>query len=169
MFQIKKVSARFCEGGHRCSPPKECCAQGCCYLYAPPSAPRTPPPNTSHVLNLFFINHWFFWYIFELIVDVVVSEADKFYISSISFRCIIFAIIIAILCACSLWKKRRQICGWGSPGTHSQSGDSAGSCYAPPQYSRCSSFHHAPPPYTEVLILKTIRIRFINPNVFVLH
>lgn len=33
---------------------------------------------------------------------------------------------------------------------HTPLGDSAGSCYAPPQYSRCSSFHHAPPPYTEV-------------------
>lgn len=64
MFQLKKpqVSARACEGGHRCSPPKECCAQGCCYLYAPPSAPKAQlPNNTSHVLNLFFINHWFFW------------------------------------------------------------------------------------------------------------
>ncbi|XP_037025640.1 uncharacterized protein LOC119067017 isoform X2 [Bradysia coprophila] len=119
------VSARFCEGGHRCSPPKECCPQGCCYLYAPPSAPRTTPPSTDHVLNLFFINHWYFW-------------------------CVVLALILAILCACSLWKKRRQLCGWGSPGPHSQSGDSAGSCYAPPQYSRCSSFHHAPPPYTEV-------------------
>lgn len=65
-------------------------------------------------------------------------------------RCVVLALILAILCACSLWKKRRQLCGWGSPGPHSQSGDSAGSCYAPPQYSRCSSFHHAPPPYTEV-------------------
>ncbi|KAJ6638159.1 hypothetical protein Bhyg_10892 [Pseudolycoriella hygida] len=120
------VSARFCEGGHRCSPPKECCPQGCCYLYAPPSAPRSTPPSTDHVLNLFFINHWYFW-------------------------CVVLALILAILCACSLWKKRRQLCGWGlSPGPHSQSGDSAGSCYAPPQYSRCSSFHHAPPPYTEV-------------------
>ncbi|XP_055298275.1 putative mediator of RNA polymerase II transcription subunit 26 isoform X2 [Sitodiplosis mosellana] len=120
------VSARSCEGGHRCSPPKECCPQGCCYLYAPPSAPKAQVPNnTSHVLNLFFINHWFFW-------------------------CTIFAIVIAILCACSLWKKRRQICGWGSPRPHSQSGDSTGSCYAPPQYSRCTSFHHAPPPYAEV-------------------
>ncbi|XP_055588335.1 dual specificity protein kinase splA isoform X2 [Uranotaenia lowii] len=121
------VAARFCEGGHRCLPPKECCAQGCCYLYAPPSAPRTPTPATDHVLNLFFINHWYFW-------------------------CFLFAIVLALLCACSLWKKRRQLCGWGSPGHHSQSeGDSAGSCYAPPQYNRCNSFHiHAPPPYTEV-------------------
>ncbi|XP_062549740.1 uncharacterized protein LOC134214355 isoform X2 [Armigeres subalbatus] len=121
------VAARFCEGGHRCLPPKECCAQGCCYLYAPPSAPRTPTPATDHVLNLFLFNHWYFW-------------------------CFVLAIVLALLCACSLWKKRRQLCGWGSPGHHSQSeGDSAGSCYAPPQYSRCNSFHiHAPPPYTEV-------------------
>lgn len=120
------VSARVCEGGHRCTLPKECCNSGCCYLYAPPSSPKAQlPNNTSHVLNLFFINHWFFW-------------------------CTIFAIVIAILCACSLWKKRRQICGWGSPRPHSQSGDSTGSCYAPPQYSRCTSFHHAPPPYAEV-------------------
>ncbi|XP_053681848.1 hybrid signal transduction histidine kinase M, partial [Sabethes cyaneus] len=124
---LERVAARFCEGGHRCLPPKECCAQGCCYLYAPPSAPRTPTPATDHVLNLFFINHWYFW-------------------------CFLLAIVLALLCACSLWKKRRQLCGWGSPGHHSQSeGDSAGSCYAPPQYSRCNSFHiHAPPPYTEV-------------------
>nr|XP_029711559.1 hybrid signal transduction histidine kinase M [Aedes albopictus] len=122
-----QVAARFCEGGHRCLPPKECCAQGCCYLYAPPSAPRTPTPATDHVLNLFLFNHWYFW-------------------------CFVLAIVLALLCACSLWKKRRQLCGWGSPGHHSQSeGDSAGSCYAPPQYSRCNSFHiHAPPPYTEV-------------------
>lgn len=121
------MAARFCEGGHRCLPPKECCAQGCCYLYAPPSAPRTPTPATDHVLNLFLFNHWYFW-------------------------CFVLAIVLALLCACSLWKKRRQLCGWGSPGHHSQSeGDSAGSCYAPPQYSRCNSFHiHAPPPYTEV-------------------
>lgn len=76
----------------------------------------------------------------------------------LNFRCTIFAIVIAILCACSLWKKRRQICGWGSPRPHSQSGDSTGSCYAPPQYSRCTSFHHAPPPYAEVCTHKHIHI-----------
>lgn len=76
-----QVSARFCEGGnHKCMPPKgttvslclgretneffflECCAQGCCYLYSPPSAPRSPQP-ADHVLNLFFINHWYFWWV----------------------------------------------------------------------------------------------------------
>lgn len=41
--------------------------------------------------------------------------------------------------------------GWSSSSNRVPSeGDSAGSCYAPPHYSRCSSFYHAPPPYTEV-------------------
>ncbi|XP_035789034.1 uncharacterized protein LOC118465101 isoform X2 [Anopheles albimanus] len=121
-------SLSLCEGGHTCLPPKECCAKGCCYLYAPPGgAPRVPVADADHVLNMFFVNHWYFW-------------------------CFMLAIMLALLCACSLWRKRRQLCGWETSGRHSQSeGDSAGSCYAPPQYSRCNSFHiHAPPPYMEV-------------------
>ncbi|XP_055911565.1 uncharacterized protein LOC129945721 isoform X2 [Eupeodes corollae] len=119
-----RVAARFCEGGHICSLPRECCTQGCCPPYQ--SGPRQLPPATDHVLNLFFISHWYFW-------------------------CVVVAILLALLCAYSLWKKRRTLCGWGFTEHHVQSeGDSAGSCYAPPQYSRCSSFHHPPPPYTEV-------------------
>ncbi|XP_017870879.1 PREDICTED: uncharacterized protein LOC108619079 [Drosophila arizonae] len=119
-----QVKARFCEGGHICSLPRECCTQGCCPPYQ--SGPRQLPPPSEHVLNLFFISHWFFW-------------------------CVVVAVILAILCAYSLWKKRRTLCGWGFTEHHTQSeGDSAGSCYAPPQYSRCNSFHHPPPPYTEV-------------------
>lgn len=57
-----KAPGRFCEGGHRCMAPKECCAQGCCYLFAPPSPPKAAPsPVTDHVLNLFLVNHWYFW------------------------------------------------------------------------------------------------------------
>ncbi|KAL7744378.1 hypothetical protein ACLKA6_001767 [Drosophila palustris] len=119
-----QCTARFCEGGHICSLPRECCTQGCCPPYQ--GGPRQLPPPSEHVLNLFFISHWFFW-------------------------CVVVAVILAILCAYSLWKKRRTLCGWGFTEHHTQSeGDSAGSCYAPPQYSRCNSFHHPPPPYTEV-------------------
>ncbi|KAL7028614.1 hypothetical protein ACKWTF_005925 [Chironomus riparius] len=126
---INLVSARFCENGnHRCLPPKECCAQGCCYLFSPPSAPRPQQP-ADHVLNLFFINHWYFWLF-------------------------LFAIVIALLLICSLWKKRHTLfcTGWSTSSNHRtpSEGDSAGSCYAPPHYSRCSSFYHAPPPYNEV-------------------
>uniref|UniRef100_A0A182N184 WW domain binding protein VOPP1 n=1 Tax=Anopheles dirus TaxID=7168 RepID=A0A182N184_9DIPT len=124
---VSGSSLALCEGGQTCLPPKECCAQGCCYLYAPPGAPRVPMASNDHVLSLLFVNHWYFW-------------------------CFVLAIVLALLCTCSLWKRRRQLCGWDTSARHSQSeGDSAGSCYAPPQYSRCNSFHiHAPPPYTEV-------------------
>ncbi|KAH8386685.1 hypothetical protein KR093_001960 [Drosophila rubida] len=125
LFWVTQVTARFCEGGHICSLPRECCTQGCCPPYQ--GGPRQLPPPSENVLNLFFISHWFFW-------------------------CVVVAVILAILCAYSLWKKRRTLCGWGfNDHHHTQSeGDSAGSCYAPPQYSRCNSFHHPPPPYTEV-------------------
>lgn len=58
-----------------------------------------------------------------------------------------------MLLFCSLWKKRHTLCcGWSTSSNHRtpSEGDSAGSCYAPPHYSRCSSFYHAPPCYTEV-------------------
>lgn len=54
-----QVAARFCEGGHICSLPRECCTQGCCPPYQ--TGPRQLPPATDHVLNLFFISHWYFW------------------------------------------------------------------------------------------------------------
>ncbi|KFB38916.1 AGAP000458-PA-like protein [Anopheles sinensis] len=125
--RVAGSSLALCEGGQTCLPPKECCAQGCCYLYAPPGAPRVPLASNDHMLSMLFLNHWYFW-------------------------CFVLAIVLALLCTCSLWRKRRQLCGWDTSARHSQSeGDSAGSCYAPPQYSRCNSFHiHAPPPYTEV-------------------
>ena len=65
----------------------------------------------------------------------------------------LFAIVLALLLICSLWKKRHVLfcTGWSSSSNRVPSErDSAGSCYAPPHYSRCSSFYHAPPPYTEV-------------------
>lgn len=62
--------------------------------------------------------------------------------------------MLALLLFCSLWKKRHTLfcTGWSNPSSHRvpSEGDSTGSCYAPPHYSRCSSFYHAPPPYTEV-------------------
>ncbi|XP_043275639.1 uncharacterized protein [Venturia canescens] len=37
IFFAGPVSAKFCNGGHVCSPPKECCTLGCCYVYSPPA------------------------------------------------------------------------------------------------------------------------------------
>lgn len=86
------------------------------------------------------------------------------------FRCVILAIVLVLLCICTLWNKRRQLCSWNSSNGHHSEGDSAGSCYLPPQYSRCSSFHHAPPPYTEVLhetlYLSTLALDFLERSRF---
>jgi len=72
-------------------------------------------------------------------------------------RLFLFAIVIALLLICSLWKKRHTLfcTGWSTSSNHRtpSEGDSAGSCYAPPHYSRCSSFYHAPPPYNEVRMI----------------
>ncbi|CAH0555738.1 unnamed protein product [Brassicogethes aeneus] len=117
-----------CDGGHYpCSPPKECCKQGCCYL---PSSTMYRPSSiqSATAFNPLFLGHWYFW----LAVTATVT---------------------GILCACSLWRKHSQgssCCGDSSRDDRASEPDSNGSCYAPPQYSRCNSFYQAPPPYSEV-------------------
>lgn len=119
-----------CDGGHYiCSPPKECCKQGCCFLvtHAVSRSPQIPPGN---IFNPLFLGHWYFWLALT-------------------------ATVAGILCACSLWKRHSQgyFC---SSSSNSERNDRAsirasnGSFYAPPQYSRCNSFYQQPPPYSEV-------------------
>lgn len=112
---------KYCDGGHFCSAPKECCTLGCCYH----------PPQTSRMFNLLFLGHWYFW--------AIVTVA-----------------IVCLLCFCSLWRRCRILfhilcCFMSNRDERASEPDSTGSFYAPPHYSRCNSFHHAPPPYTEVI------------------
>ncbi|XP_049809273.1 uncharacterized protein LOC126252425 [Schistocerca nitens] len=111
-----------------CPPPKECCAQGCC-AYRPP---LPLPPATSFV----FWNHWYFGLLLLLLVASCAG-------------------------GCGLWRRGRSCCCGCAPqdddAAASDAGapsgslrSSAGSCCPPPHYSRCSSLHRAPPPYTEV-------------------
>ncbi|XP_074031242.1 uncharacterized protein isoform X2 [Leptinotarsa decemlineata] len=118
-----------CDGGQwTCSPPKECCKQGCCYIFAP-SIFKGSPSSIQHgsVFNPLFLGHWYFW----LAVTATVA---------------------GILCACSLWRKHNQggLCCKDAGRDERASEPDSNSCYAPPQYSRCNSFYQAPPPYTEV-------------------
>ncbi|KAJ8912930.1 hypothetical protein NQ315_017260 [Exocentrus adspersus] len=119
-----------CEGGQwTCSPPKECCKTGCCYLFSTSlykGSSSNPQPGS--VFNPLFLGHWYFW----LAVTATVA---------------------GILCACSLWRKHSQgslCCKDSGRDERVSEPDSNGSCYVPPQYSRCNSFHQAPPPYSEV-------------------
>ncbi|CAH2003031.1 unnamed protein product [Acanthoscelides obtectus] len=121
-----------CDGGEwSCTPPKECCKQGCCFLFSSSifkGSSATPSFQSGSVFNPLFLGHWYFW----LAVTATVA---------------------GILCACSLWRKHHQgslCCRESSRDERISEPDSNGSCYAPPQYSRCGSFHQAPPPYSEV-------------------
>ncbi|XP_069683338.1 uncharacterized protein [Periplaneta americana] len=122
-----KATSKYCDGGHYCSPPKECCTLGCCYMYIPGYRPPAVPP-AANVFSIVFWNHW----------------------------CLLVVLLVSCVGGCSLWRRWRCCCCRGDPGggacddEPSSERESAASCYPPPQYSRCSSFHHAPPPYTEV-------------------
>ncbi|GBP68733.1 hypothetical protein EVAR_99003_1 [Eumeta japonica] len=67
--------------------------------------------------------------------------------------CAAVAALCTGLCAWCLWRARGCALGRCVPGCLRRppsDRDSAGSCYPPPRYSRCGSFHQAPPPYSEV-------------------
>ncbi|KAF5292616.1 hypothetical protein FQA39_LY13949 [Lamprigera yunnana] len=128
MASVTQIPLKNCDGGHYCSPPKECCKQGCCYLLAPSVSYRPPTLPTASMLNPLFLGHWYFW-------------------------AAVTATVAGILCACSLWRRHSQrnlCCGNSGRDDRASEPDSNGSCYAPPHYSRCNSFHQAPPPYSEV-------------------
>ncbi|XP_072383001.1 uncharacterized protein [Diabrotica undecimpunctata] len=120
-----------CEGGEwTCSPPKECCRQGCCFLFNQPFSKGSASSSLQHgtAFNPLFLGHWYFW----LAVTATVA---------------------GILCACSLWRKHNQgrfCCKDHGRDERASEQDSITSCCPPPQYSRCNSFHQAPPPYSEV-------------------
>ncbi|GLV34211.1 uncharacterized protein CBL_00141 [Carabus blaptoides fortunei] len=110
---------KYCDGGHYCSAPKECCTLGCCYHALP----------ADGMFGVWFLGQWYFW-------------------------ALVTAALVTLVCLCSVWKRcwhaLRCMCTSGRDERASEL-DSTGSCYAPPQYSRCNSFHHAPPPpYAEV-------------------
>ncbi|KAL0268538.1 UNVERIFIED_CONTAM: hypothetical protein PYX00_010441 [Menopon gallinae] len=124
-----KVNSKFCNGGHFCSPPKECCTHGCCYVFSPGYRSPVPQGNSTNLLNLVVWNHWFLW-------------------------CLLLLLFLSCLGGCGLWRRRqllpiRWCCRTSRNDEERSEPDSVGSCYPPPHYSRCS-FHHAPPPYTEV-------------------
>ncbi|XP_066995523.2 uncharacterized protein [Anabrus simplex] len=136
LMVIGKATSKYCDGGHTCVPPKECCAQDCCFVYTSQGY-RPPAAATTNLLSLVFWNHWYLWFL-------------------------LFLLVASCIGGCGLWRRRHSLvpcCCWrrDSSSTCSHHGDdqsseqdSSGSCCAPPHYSRCSSFHHAPPPYAEV-------------------
>ncbi|XP_012220701.1 uncharacterized protein [Linepithema humile] len=77
---VDQVSSRLCDGGHVCSPPKECCALGCCYSVFTPVHP--------HVSEMFNFLIWTYWYLWVAVLA---------------------ALAIAATCGFWLWKRRRSL------------------------------------------------------------
>uniref|UniRef100_T1I5G0 WW domain binding protein VOPP1 n=1 Tax=Rhodnius prolixus TaxID=13249 RepID=T1I5G0_RHOPR len=59
------------------------------------------------------------------------------------FQMCVVALAVLCGCGCGLWKKKSR------PVRQQSEPPTPDSCYHPPNYSRCSSFHQ-PPPYAEV-------------------
>ncbi|KAF4525700.1 hypothetical protein B566_EDAN011492, partial [Ephemera danica] len=97
---------------------------------------RPQVPAATSLFSIVFWNHWYFW---VLVMVVLASCAG----------------------GCGLWRRRHTLlrpcyrCCCREQEAHtgaeevSSEPDSGTSCYAPPDYSRCSSIHHSPPPYNE--------------------
>ncbi|KAJ2953012.1 hypothetical protein O0L34_g7394 [Tuta absoluta] len=118
-----------CPDGRLCPAHWQCCEQGCC---APPTS---SPPRREDVSR----EHLYPWYAQWPVLFLLGTLGGillccfwfLFFKRSAQHGIFIFSF------ACCVRRHRSER-------------DSAGSLYPPPRYSRCGSFHQAPPPYSEV-------------------
>ncbi|XP_046389703.1 uncharacterized protein LOC124158586 [Ischnura elegans] len=172
-----KATSKYCDDGHICSPPRECCASGCCHTYggAPggipsPQGPAPPPPlqpslpsppsvptvgDRQHLLTFITWNHWYFWFL------------------------LLFLLVSCLLGGCG-WIRRRRLSEWRcclccccggrccpSPGCRTSDSrtsdvdededESEGDYGWGPYVGRdalngpgCVTYYRPPPPYSEV-------------------
>ncbi|CAH2073184.1 unnamed protein product, partial [Iphiclides podalirius] len=119
-----------CEDGRVCPAHWLCCEHGCC---APATAPPRQEPDDDAFKEIFTYPWYTQWQILFLL------------------GCLLG---ILVCCTWCLFFRRPHgvymfslsCCVRRPTSEH----DSAGSVYPPPRYSRCGSFHQAPPPYSEV-------------------
>ncbi|KPJ19088.1 hypothetical protein RR48_12599 [Papilio machaon] len=125
--------AASCEDGRLCPAPWLCCEQGCC---TPATAPQRHDPDQQddEAFKEIFTFPWYTqWQVLFLL-----------------------GCLVGILMCCSWCLFFRRPHGvymlslWCCVRRRTSEHDSAGSVYPPPRYSRCGSFHQAPPPYSEV-------------------
>lgn len=133
LFSSPQVLGKYCEDGHFCAPPKECCREGCCYVYTPPEF-HPHNPLSPYLYSFSFWNYWYFWFI-------------------------LLFLLVSCFGGCGFWRRRHALLSssghchclcrrTSSAEEDTPSEDDSAFC-PPPQYSRCASFL-APPPYSEV-------------------
>ncbi|XP_041977619.1 uncharacterized protein LOC121731971 isoform X2 [Aricia agestis] len=120
-----------CADGQLCPPNWFCCEQSCC---SPASSTLEPSPDPidefKETLPIAWYSEWPVLFLLGTLVGILFC----------CIWCLIYRRPSGIyMCsfACCVPRNRSE-------------GDSAGSVYPPPRYSRCGSFHQAPPPYSEV-------------------
>ncbi|CAG5051117.1 unnamed protein product [Parnassius apollo] len=122
-----------CEDGRLCPAHWLCCEHGCC---APASATPRHEPDDDAFKEILSYPWYTQWSVFIIL------------------GCGSLLSILGVCCAWCLPLRRPHgsymcslSCCIQRPNSEH---DSAGSVYPPPRYSRCGSFHQAPPPYSEV-------------------
>ncbi|XP_061712700.1 uncharacterized protein LOC133521637 [Cydia pomonella] len=126
---IQRVASETpCPDGRFCPPHWLCCEAGCC-------APATSPPRREQEIKEVYRYPWYAqWPVLFLL-----GTLGGILICCV--WCLVFKRSSHRVYMCSL-----SCCARRPASDH----DSAGSVYPPPRYSRCGSFHQAPPPYSEV-------------------
>ncbi|XP_026747694.1 uncharacterized protein LOC113508786 isoform X2 [Trichoplusia ni] len=143
-----------CQDGHLCPAHWMCCERGCCDVgvsvgvgtapphrvaETPPPPPQPPPHRDADEPPLKEHNYGYPWYAQWSVLFLLGTLGG-----------------IMICCVWCLFFKRPPghgvyMCSFACCVRRPTSEhDSAGSVYPPPRYSRCGSFHQAPPPYSEV-------------------
>ncbi|KAM3961286.1 uncharacterized protein ACR2FA_004623 [Aphomia sociella] len=126
------VTETACVEGKACPSPWVCCVAGCC-------APTSVPPRRDLDEPLKEHGYSYPWYAQWPVLFLLGTLGG-----------------ILICCVWCLFCKRPSshgiyMCSFACCVRRPTSDhDSAGSIYPPPRYSRCGSFHQAPPPYSEV-------------------
>ncbi|XP_068629986.1 uncharacterized protein [Battus philenor] len=128
--QPTHASDNPCEDGRLCPAHWLCCEQGCC---APASAPPRREPDDDAFKEMFTYPWYTQWQILFLL------------------GCLVGILVCCMWCLFfrrphGVYMFSLSCCVRRPTSEH----DSAGSVYPPPRYSRCGSFHQAPPPYSEV-------------------
>ncbi|XP_059045212.1 uncharacterized protein LOC131840999 [Achroia grisella] len=121
-----------CADGKVCPTPWVCCDSGCCAPVSSPSRSDPDEPLKEHGYSDPWYTQWPILFLLGTLGGILIccmwclfckrSSSQRVYMCSL---------------ACCV---RRP----------TSNHDSAGSVYPPPRYSRCGSFHQAPPPYSEV-------------------
>ncbi|XP_049867491.1 uncharacterized protein LOC126367790 isoform X1 [Pectinophora gossypiella] len=119
-----------CSDGRLCPAHWVCCEQGCC------AAPTQPSRRDDEIPRTEPIHSWYAqWPVLFLLGTL----------GGILMCCIWF-LFFKRPTQYGVYVWQFACCVRRPPSER----DSAGSVYPPPRYSRCSSFHQAPPPYSEV-------------------